>query len=134
VLVNLTRARVVARQVAYARTFRARLVGLLGRARLTPEEAVVLVPCRSVHTIGMRFPIDIAFLDREGRVVHLVHNLRPFRFTPVIKKACCAVELPAHRLRDTGCSLPTPTQRVWPGPCWKDTKKAQERNPHWKGW
>jgi len=105
VLVNLTRGRVLARHVRYANTFRTRLVGLLGRRALPPGEALVIVPCRSVHTFFMRFAIDVAFLDREWRVVHLVHNLCPFRLTPVVTRAHCAVELQAHRLRETGCRV-----------------------------
>lgn len=103
VLVNLTRGRVVARSIRCARTFRARLVGLLGRRSLAPDEALLIEPCRSVHTCFMRFAIDVVFLDRSGRVVGMVSNLRPFRLSPVFAAAHCAVELPAHRLRETGC-------------------------------
>ncbi|WP_300621722.1 DUF192 domain-containing protein [Ilumatobacter sp.] len=59
-------ARVLASaEVADARSARRR--GLLGRDHL--DGALVLRPCRWVHTIGMRFPIDVAFLDDDGVVV-----------------------------------------------------------------
>jgi uncharacterized membrane protein (UPF0127 family) len=59
-------ARVLASaEIADSRT--ARRTGLLGRDHL--EGALVLTPCRWVHTIGMRFPIDVAFLDEDGTVV-----------------------------------------------------------------
>ncbi len=45
--------------------------GLLGRDGL--EGAIVLRPCRWVHTLGMRFPIDVAFLDADGVVVKTMH-------------------------------------------------------------
>jgi uncharacterized protein len=45
----------------------ARRTGLLGRD--TFDGAIVLRPCRWVHTIGMRFPIDVAFLSDDGEVV-----------------------------------------------------------------
>ena len=54
-----------------------RLRGLLGRDGL--EGGLLLPRCRSVHTVGMRFPIDVAFLDRAGRVVGLVTPMRPWR-------------------------------------------------------
>ena len=54
-----------------------RLRGLLGRDGL--EGGLLLPRCRSVHTVGMRFPIDVAFLDRGGRVVGLVTPMRPWR-------------------------------------------------------
>ena len=44
--------------------------GLLGRSGM--EGALVLAPCRWIHTIGMRFPIDVAFLDRDGTVLDVV--------------------------------------------------------------
>ncbi len=49
---------------------RARARGLLGRSGL--EGALLLRPARSVHTIGMRFPIDVAFCDADLRVVRTV--------------------------------------------------------------
>ena len=52
-------------EVADSRT--ARRNGLLGRDHL--EGALVLTPCRWIHTIGMRFPVDVAFLDDDGTVV-----------------------------------------------------------------
>ncbi|HUC36693.1 MAG TPA: DUF192 domain-containing protein [Acidimicrobiales bacterium] len=59
-----------------ARSYAARMRGLLGRAGY--DGALVLTRTRSVHTIGMRFPIDVAFLDRDLTVVGLV-QLRPWR-------------------------------------------------------
>jgi uncharacterized membrane protein (UPF0127 family) len=63
-------ARVLASaEIADARS--ARRKGLLGRDHL--DGAIVLRPCRWVHTMGMRFPLDVAFLDGEGRVVKTMH-------------------------------------------------------------
>jgi uncharacterized membrane protein (UPF0127 family) len=59
-------ARVLASaEIADARSARRR--GLLGRDHL--DGAIVLTPCRWVHTMGMRFPIDVAFLDDDGVVM-----------------------------------------------------------------
>lgn len=43
-----------------------------------PNCALIIVPCRSIHTFGMAFPLDVAFFDRHGRVVH-VHRAVPPR-------------------------------------------------------
>jgi len=59
-----------------AGTYAARIRGLLGRSGY--DGALVLKRTRSVHTIGMRFPIDVAFLDRELTVLDVVH-LPPWR-------------------------------------------------------
>lgn len=56
-----------------------RMRGLLGRPALAPGEGLLIAPCNSVHTIGMRYPIDVVFLDREGRVIKVRSALRPLR-------------------------------------------------------
>jgi uncharacterized protein len=65
-VVNRTRGTVVGDRVRTARTFLSRLVGLLGTAAIADGEGLWIVPCRSVHTLGMRYPIDVAFLDARG--------------------------------------------------------------------
>lgn len=62
-----------------ASTLWQRLRGLIARAPLKPNEGLLLVPCRSVHTFGMRTPLDIVFLDRNRRIVKCVSALQPFR-------------------------------------------------------
>ena len=77
---ELPRARVLGFTVPVATTLRARLLGL---ALLDPEEAgegLLLPRCRGVHTFGMRFALDLVFLDRGGRVVGLRRGLPPSRF------------------------------------------------------
>ncbi|MCX4916735.1 DUF192 domain-containing protein [Streptomyces sp. NBC_00687] len=59
-----------------ASTARARRRGLLGRDGI--EGALLLTPASSVHTLGMRFPIDVAYLDRASRVL-AVRTMRPGR-------------------------------------------------------
>lgn len=59
--------------------FWSRLGGLLARPRLRDNEALYLAPCASVHTFFMRYSIDVAFVDREGRVLKLVNDLKPSR-------------------------------------------------------
>lgn len=58
-----------------------RLRGLLGRAPLRPdaEEALLLSPCGAVHTLGMRYALDIIFLDKAGRVLDFHAALPPGR-------------------------------------------------------
>ncbi len=71
----------------------ARVRGLLGRDGL--EGGLLLPRCRSVHTIGMRFAIDVAFLDRQGRVVAVVAPMRPWRVGRVRLRARQVVEAEA---------------------------------------
>lgn len=56
-----------------------RLRGLLGRSSLGPGAALVIERCGAVHTVGMRFALDVVFLDRAWRVVRVARNVRPGR-------------------------------------------------------
>ncbi|HEU5182828.1 MAG TPA: DUF192 domain-containing protein [Candidatus Polarisedimenticolia bacterium] len=89
----------LATQVVKADTFWTRLRGLTGRTGLESGEALWIVPCRSIHTHGMAFPIDVVFLDRDRNVVGLEENLSPGRFAPIRWKARTVLELPAGTVR-----------------------------------
>jgi uncharacterized membrane protein (UPF0127 family) len=78
-LVNARTEQPVASTIELATTRATRRRGLLGRDGLPPGAALVLTPCNAIHTIGMRFPIDVVFVDSRGRVRKVVHNLRAWR-------------------------------------------------------
>ena len=70
-----------------------RLRGLLCRARAPgPRTGLWLSPCRAVHTIGMRYCIDVAFIGADGRVLRLARNVRPGRMV-WCRRAVSVVEL-----------------------------------------
>jgi uncharacterized membrane protein (UPF0127 family) len=75
-----------------AATPHARRRGLLGRDAFAG--ALVLRPCRHVHTARMRFPIDVAFCDAEGLVLRTV-SLAPWRVSPIVRKAAFVIEAEA---------------------------------------
>ncbi len=56
-----------------------RMRGLLGRPPLAHDEGMLIEACGMVHTFGMKYRLDLAFLDSLGRVCKLVHELRPAR-------------------------------------------------------
>jgi len=72
-----------------AATARTRRRGLLGRDAF--DGALVLRPCRNVHTVRMRFPIDVAFCDAEGLVLRTV-TLAPWRVSPWVRRSAFVVE------------------------------------------
>lgn len=78
-----------------ARSRAARRRGLLGRDGV--DGALVLEPCRQVHTIGMRFPIDVAWCDRDGWVVRIA-TIRPGRISRPVCRARFVVEAGAGAL------------------------------------
>ena len=77
-----------------ARRARDRSQGLLGRDREAVTGALVLRPCRQVHTLGMRFPIDVAFCDPEGLVLR-TRTVAPWRVTRVVWRSGFVVEAAA---------------------------------------
>jgi uncharacterized protein len=58
-----------------------RLLGLLALPPLGPAEALALHPCASVHTCFMGYAIDVVYLDRDDRVLKVVSDMRPWRFS-----------------------------------------------------
>ncbi len=74
-----------------------RMRGLLGRPALQVGEGLLIDPCPSVHTVGMSYPLDLAFLDASLRVVKLVATLPPWRFA-ACAQARATLELPPGAL------------------------------------
>jgi len=97
-LLNARTGEAVAGGVELALTRTARRRGLLGRDRLDPSTALLLLPCWAVHTAFMRFAIDVIFVDKDGRTVRVVRGLPPWRVA-VAPGATAAIELAAGSLR-----------------------------------
>ena len=66
-------------EVDVEETFAERARGLIGRPAPAPGRGLLIPRCNAIHTLFMRYPIDATFLDRRGRVVKSVRNLRPWR-------------------------------------------------------
>jgi uncharacterized protein len=79
----------------------ARMRGLLGRSGLEPGNGMLIDAAPSVHMFFMRFPIDVVFLDRDWKVVRVVHGLRPWRVAGA-RRAVAALELSAGAAAEAG--------------------------------
>jgi uncharacterized protein len=97
-LINERTKEQVATSVEIAATRQSRRRGLLGRDRLEDKSAMLLAPCTAVHTAGMRFAIDVVFVDRQGFAVKIVRDLRPWRIS-LAAGARAVIEMPAGTLR-----------------------------------
>jgi uncharacterized membrane protein (UPF0127 family) len=104
---NKTRDCFVATEVSAADTYVRRLVGLLGKTGSwnRPGRGLWIIPCHGVHTLGMMFTIDLIFLDRDKRVVHVEEHVRPFRISKVCLNARSVLELPTHTVDRTGTRI-----------------------------
>src|SRR5262249_30475288 len=100
--VNVPRERVLADQMDWAGTSASRRKGLLGRDTFARGEGIYLAPCQWVHMFGMKFAIDVAFLARDGRVLHVHHALKPGKISKLLWPADGALELPAGTLAESG--------------------------------
>jgi uncharacterized membrane protein (UPF0127 family) len=88
-------------RVKVAACFWLRLRGLLFRPPLAADEGLLILPCSSVHTIGMRQPIDVVFLSADATVLKVAESLRPMR-TAACRGARAVLELQAGRARALG--------------------------------
>jgi uncharacterized membrane protein (UPF0127 family) len=125
-LMNARTNDVVVDNVELADTRATRRRGLLGRDGLDSSAALILLPCFSVHTAFMRFPIDVAFVNREGVVVKIVPDLGPWKIAAAVR-AHAAIEFAAgtlgardvkagDRLYLTAERAPAGTAVSWPVP------------------
>jgi uncharacterized membrane protein (UPF0127 family) len=104
---NQTRQACLAESLAVADTHWTRLRGLVGLSRddFRNGAGLWIVPCHGVHTLGMGFPIDVVYLDRAMTVIHIQHDLRPWRFAPVKTQAASVLELPSRTAAETGTAV-----------------------------
>jgi uncharacterized protein len=94
--------REVAARVEVAGSFLRRGLGLMFRRELPPGHGLMITPCNSIHMFFMRFPLDVAFVDRDGRVLRILHGIRPWRVSSIVRGARSALELPAGTLAAAG--------------------------------
>lgn len=90
-----------------ADTWWTRFRGLQFQPELPADTGLLLNPCSSVHTFCMRFPLNIIFLDQEGRVLECCESIQPWRFVlPQDSQVVATLEVPvSKRLPATGTLL-----------------------------
>jgi uncharacterized membrane protein (UPF0127 family) len=86
-----------------ADTSATRRTGLLKHSTLEPGEGLWLAPCEAVHTFGMKFPIDVLFLNRKKKVLKIKHAM---------KRARMSASLLAHSVLELPSGTAAATQTV----------------------
>ena len=104
-VLNATKGTVLGESVVVADTSLTRMKGLLGRTGLEAGGGMLIFPSQAVHTIAMRFPIDVIFVDRKDRVVHVQPKLVPYRVAGVHWKAQWVLELPAGIIAESSTAV-----------------------------
>ena len=103
VLEDTTAGAVLASSVEAAVDSTSRRRGLLGRTGLD-DAALVIAPCNAVHTLFMRFPIDVVFVDRAGRVLRIAASVPAWRMT-ASWRAFATIELAAGTVARIGTAV-----------------------------
>ncbi len=84
-----------------ANTFWLRLRGLLGVTSLQKEEGLVLAGEKSIHTLFMKFPIDVVYVDKDYKVIRTDANMVPYRLGPFITQSVYILEMPVGTIANT---------------------------------
>ena len=91
---NQSRKTVLGDRVEIADTSAKRRTGLLKHTGLEPGEGLWIAPCEAVHTIGMKFPIDVLFLDKKRKILKIKNEMPRARMA-VCLRAHSVLELPS---------------------------------------
>ena len=102
---NETRQVLLVANGRLARSMWERGRGLLGTRSLPPGDGLLIEKCSSIHSFWMRFAFDALFLDREGTVVHLIHEMKPHRMSRHVFASRAVLELPSGTIRASGSEL-----------------------------
>lgn len=101
VLFKISRSgKVIAQKAGLADSFRLRALGLMFSDNLGSKDALIIEPCRSIHTCFMNYPIDVIFLSSEDKVVKVFRELKPWRMTRIYFTATKVVELMGGTLKE----------------------------------
>ena len=103
--VNLTKKQMLAENLELAVTVFSRMRGLLGKKAMPYGSGLLIKPCKGVHTFGMKFPIDVMFLDRDNSVLAIRKELKPNIMTRIFFRAASVLELPAKTIDSTDTSI-----------------------------
>lgn len=103
-VLNSTRGTTIATCAAIADSPDKRRIGLLNRDSFAPGEALWIKPCGSIHTFGMKFPIDVLFLNDQRYIIGIMPNMQPEETSGRFPycKFDSVLELPAGTVEATG--------------------------------
>ncbi len=102
---NVTQDRVLGDAVRVADSFLSRARGLLGTRSLPAGGGLWITPCRSIHSMGMRYEFDALFVDRTGAVVALYGRFPRNRVSAIFRQARGVLELPPGTIEGTGTEV-----------------------------
>lgn len=102
-IVNKT-GEVLFKRTQVADSFKDRFKGLIGKESIRSDEALFFDKCSSVHMFGMRFAIDVIYLNRQSEVIKIVSKLSPWSFS-LFPKASSLIEVRAGQCQKLGLEV-----------------------------
>ena len=102
-LVKTKKTILLAKKVKRARSFFERLIGLMGKAKLSPLETLWILPCYGgIHTFFMKFSIDVLFVNKKLQICYIKKNLKPWRvaYPPLFSGSHSVFEFSTPALND----------------------------------
>ena len=102
---NLTRGQTLVQAGRVADSFFARMRGFIGSAPPAPGEGLLIIPCSSVHTHFMGFPIDVLYANASRMVVGIDHALQPWHVGRFYRQVHFVLELPAGTAQRTATQV-----------------------------
>jgi uncharacterized protein len=97
-----TAGALIAEHVEVADGILSRFMGLMFRSSLPDGHGLALRPCNSIHMFFMRFPLDVLFVDGDGKVLRVLDSIKPWRASTPVRGSKGAIELPAGTAARTG--------------------------------
>jgi len=104
-LVNKTTNSVVSENIMVANTFFKRLKGLMLTKELPEQDALHIIPCNEIHTFFMNYSIDVLYLDKDKRIVHMDEEMEPGKIGKKVKNAISVVELPGGKVKTANLKI-----------------------------
>lgn len=86
-------------KVDVADTFFRRMRGLMLRKKI--QKGLLIKPCNSIHTFFMKCNIDVLYVNKKGRIIRMICDLKPWRFGPLLFRSYAVIELPAGTINKT---------------------------------
>lgn len=98
-LIKQDNQQVILSDVKIAKNPFSRMKGLLFTKEILPGKGLCLKPCNGVHSIGMRYAIDVIYLNKAGAIQKIIHDFKPGKLGPVNFKTHQIVEMKAGTLK-----------------------------------
>lgn len=104
-IINIPKNTILIENCPVADSFFKRFIGLLGKKSISSNEGLIIKPCNSIHMFFMKFSLDVIFVNKKNEVVAIYENIKPWKFTPVIKGAYIAIELSPNTVVNTKTTI-----------------------------